>query len=263
MAFELQIFEYERREQLRSTNINGDPWFVASDVCAMLAIGNPSQTLSYLDDDEKMTITTNDSHSGRRAPVLLLVNEPGLYSLIFRSRKPEAKAFKRWITHEVLPKLRKTGTFSVGDRPRVTPRFVQRYNDNWQNIAQGYFSVINELSVRLHGRLELMGHLLADYGEDGKEIRPDVSVGGLFAKWLKKEHPEQDGKHKLYPHTFPYSKQKPVFCRQYPNELLSLFIHYVEIIWIPKYAAKYLESRDPKALPFLPKLLPPPEAGSA
>lgn len=88
---------------------NNEPWFVAKDVCDILDIGNSRQATSYLDDDEKDTVITNDSIGRQRE--ICVVNEAGIYSLILRSRKPEAKAFKRWVTHEVLPEIRKTGGY--------------------------------------------------------------------------------------------------------------------------------------------------------
>ena len=84
------------------------PWWVAKDICDVLEINNSRQALSYLDDDEK-GVTTNDTPGG--AQEMAIINEPGLYSLILRSRKPEAKAFKRWITHDVLPTIRKHGMY--------------------------------------------------------------------------------------------------------------------------------------------------------
>lgn len=76
-----------------------------------------SDAVRKLDEDEKMTLALTDSHSGSRggAQSLLLINEPGLYSLIMSSRKPEAKKFKRWVTHEVLPSIRKTGLYAVDE----------------------------------------------------------------------------------------------------------------------------------------------------
>ena len=93
---------------MRVVKLDGEVWFVAKDVCRALELGNVSQTLSTLDDDEK-GITTTDTPGGPQE--MLIINEPGLYSLILRSRKPEAKAFKRWICHEVLPSLRKHGVY--------------------------------------------------------------------------------------------------------------------------------------------------------
>lgn len=101
---------------LRTVTVDSEPWFVAADVCAALAIGNPRQAVSYLDADEvrQQPVTTNDG-SGR-VLATNVVSEPGLYSLILRSRKPEAKAFKRWVTHEVLPAIRKAGAYVDVDR---------------------------------------------------------------------------------------------------------------------------------------------------
>jgi prophage antirepressor-like protein len=108
--------------QLRvTTDAQGVPWFVAADVCAALQIGNPSQALSRLDDDEK-TLIANNSQGQQEAPTMNAVNEPGLYSLILGSRKPEAKRFKRWVTHEVLPAIRRTGSYGV---PRREPELPQ------------------------------------------------------------------------------------------------------------------------------------------
>ena len=89
---------------------SGNPWFVAKDVCAVLEIGNSRQALSYLEEDEKGVITS-DTLGGRQE--MSTVSESGLYSLIFRSRKPEAKRFRTWVTGEVLPTIRKTGGYAV------------------------------------------------------------------------------------------------------------------------------------------------------
>nr|NJM03418.1 hypothetical protein [Desulfobacula sp.] len=104
------------------------PWWVAKDVCDVLDIKNVSQALSYLDNDEKEQLGINIINSEVGGRGTLLVSEPGLYSLILRSRKPEAKAFKRWITHEVLPTIRKTGgtymTDAALERTLTDPDFM-------------------------------------------------------------------------------------------------------------------------------------------
>lgn len=91
--------------------LEGEPWFVAADVCRALGLGNSSKAVMPLDDDEK-GITICNTPGGEQK--MVIVSEPGLYSLIVRSRKPEAKAFKRWITHEVIPSIRKTGGYIAG-----------------------------------------------------------------------------------------------------------------------------------------------------
>lgn len=111
---ELAIFNYEKKE-MRTVTIDGEPWVVAKDVCDILELGNHRSSLALLDDDEK-GVHTVDTLGGSQQ--VSIINEPGLYSLILRSRKPEAKAFKRWITHEVLPAIRKTGAYYANHHGR-------------------------------------------------------------------------------------------------------------------------------------------------
>ena len=107
---DITIFSYESHEVRTITDEKGEPWWVAKDVCEVLGIANPRDAVSSLDDDEKADVGISDGSQNRKTNI---INEPGLYSLIIRSNKPEAKKFKRWITHEVLPAIRKIGTYSV------------------------------------------------------------------------------------------------------------------------------------------------------
>ena len=91
-------------------NRNGQPWFVAADVCRVLELTNTSKACDTLEDDEK-GVTNGDTLGGKQQ--LLIISESGLYSLIFKSRKPEAKAFRKWVTSEVLPSIRKTGGYGL------------------------------------------------------------------------------------------------------------------------------------------------------
>ena len=110
MNTEIQQFDFKGAALRTLTDEAGEPWFVAKDVCDILDLGNVSQAVSRLDDDEKSNITTNDiAQNGGKAP--LIISEAGLYSLILKSRKPEAREFKRWVTHEVLPQIRRTGGY--------------------------------------------------------------------------------------------------------------------------------------------------------
>lgn len=105
---DMKIFENSEFGAVRVVDMNGEPWFVARDVCECLELGNPRTSIALLDEDEK-GVHTMDTPGG--AQEMSIVSEAGLYSLILRSRKPEAKAFKRWITHEVLPAIRKHGGY--------------------------------------------------------------------------------------------------------------------------------------------------------
>lgn len=102
---ELKIFENEEFGQVRTVIKKDEPWFVASDICRALDLSNPSVAVSRLDEDERTKFNLG------RQGATNCVNEFGLYSLILASRKPNAKKFKRWITHEVLPSIRKTGGY--------------------------------------------------------------------------------------------------------------------------------------------------------
>ena len=105
----LQVFTY-KEHQVRTTTIDGEIWFVAKDICDILELSDVSMSTQGLDDDEKGTskICTPGGMQD-----MTIINEPGLYKLIFKSRKPEAKSFTRWVTHDVLPSIRKTGTYSL------------------------------------------------------------------------------------------------------------------------------------------------------
>lgn len=121
---DVKIFENPEFGRVRTTVIDGEPWFVAVDVCHALDIGNPSDALNRLDDDERTLVSIEGASNG--LPVNA-VNEPGLYTLILGSRKPEAKAFKRWITHEVIPAIRKHGAYmtkSVLEQVLENPELV-------------------------------------------------------------------------------------------------------------------------------------------
>lgn len=107
----LQIFENERFGRVRTIEQNGEPWFIARDVCECLSIGKYRDAVSRLEEDERGSVEM-DTPGGRQS--LSAVNEYGLYSLVLSSRKPEAKEFKRWITHEVIPAIRKTGGYISG-----------------------------------------------------------------------------------------------------------------------------------------------------
>lgn len=123
-----QLFKYGENE-VRTAMIEGEPWFVAKDVCEILAHSDVSMATKRLDDDEKLTQTMFVSGQNRNVTV---VNESGLYSLIMTSRKPEARAFKRWVTAEVLPTIRKAGMYATDallDDPDLLLKTVTRLRD--------------------------------------------------------------------------------------------------------------------------------------
>lgn len=107
----MQVYTYNEKDvQLRTRVIDGNPWFVAKDLCEILELDDVRRAVEPLDDDEKLTGEILQSGQMRS---MWLVNESGMYTLIFRSRKPEAKSFRKWVTSEVLPSIRKTGRYDA------------------------------------------------------------------------------------------------------------------------------------------------------
>lgn len=113
---ELKVFENPEFGRVRTVSVDNEPWFFAKDVCDALSIAT-NHVRESLDEDEVSNLRSTEigPEFGGKAP--LIVSEAGLYSLILKSRKPEAKAFKRWITHEVIPAIRKTGGYHVPQSP--------------------------------------------------------------------------------------------------------------------------------------------------
>lgn len=125
MNTEIQTFNFNNTPVRALTDGNREPWFVAKDVCDVLGLNNVGQALTRLDDDEKSSITLNDGNPG--TPNKAIVSESGLYSLILASRKPEAREFQRWVTHEVLPSIRKHGAYMTQqtlDKALTSPDFL-------------------------------------------------------------------------------------------------------------------------------------------
>ena len=116
---DLQIFNNAQFGKIRTTVKDGEPLFVAADVCRALEISNSRMATDRLDEDEKADVSLTDGSQSRH---MTAVTESGLYALVLGSRKPEAKAFKRWITHDVLPTIRQTGGY-VSDEQQ----FVNTY----------------------------------------------------------------------------------------------------------------------------------------
>ena len=129
---ELQIFENKDFGKVRTVTLDGAPCFVAADVCRALDIANSRDAVNRLDDDEKNTVVLTDGNRGN--PNVTVVTESGLYSLVLGSRKPEAKQFKRGITHEVIPTIRKTGGYVNND-----DLFVNTYLPNADDTTKALF----------------------------------------------------------------------------------------------------------------------------
>lgn len=165
---ELQIFNNEEFGEIRTITKDNETWFVASDICRSLDLSNPTMAMQRIDDDEKAKFNLGLSGGETNC-----VNEYGLYSLVLASRKREAKDFKRWITHEVLPSIRKTGSYN---KPMSTAEKIQL-------LAQGN-EELNERVDMVDGRVtDLENNMTIDYGQQvviGDEVNKVVicALGG-------------------------------------------------------------------------------------
>ena len=136
---DLMLYHNDQFGDVRVIDRDGEPWFVAADVCRALEIRNSRDAMSRLDDDEKGVAST-DTLGGMQE--MSVVNEPGLYALVLGSRKPDAKAFKRWITHEVIPSIRKHGMYAM---------------DNLLNNPELFFATVDKLREERQKRIMLEG----------------------------------------------------------------------------------------------------------
>ena len=161
----LTVFDNNQFGAVRSVLIDGNPWFAAADVCRALDIGNSRQAVSRLDDDEKGVISTDTPGGEQR---MTFVNESGLYSLVLGSRKPEAREFKRWITHDVIPSIRKTGAYAMTLSPAE------------QLVAQAQLLVQQEKRLAaVEGRVKTVEARLETRVENAFSIAGYASLRGL------------------------------------------------------------------------------------
>ena len=113
---EIQLFSYgEEKRPVRTVEVDGEVWFVAKDVCDILELGNVTKALYGLDDDESTLLKVSHPQNSGKKLDMNVISEPGLYKLAFKSHKPEAKKFVRWVTHTVLPTIRQTGHFGTSE----------------------------------------------------------------------------------------------------------------------------------------------------
>lgn len=149
----LQVFYNEEANvNIRTEVVNDEPWFVAKDICVALGLQDVSMTVKRLDDDEKLVQTLFVSGQNRE---VWTVNESGLYGLIFQSRKPEARAFRKWVTNDVLPSIRRTGSYSsTGLHPAEHPERAKLplpkhrpFFENWKEYVHPYLSSMEGLAV--------------------------------------------------------------------------------------------------------------------
>lgn len=206
---ELQTFNNEEFGQIRTIEINNEPWFVAADICRSLELSNPTTSMERLDEDEKAKFNLGLSGGETNC-----VNEYGLYSLVLGSRKPDAKKFKRWITHEVIPSIRKHGAYMTqetiekaltspdfliqlatklkeeqeknralaADNQRMKPK--EEYYDELvdRNLLTNFRDTAKEFGVKERDFIELLRRKGYIYRDDGHKLKPYAGKNnGYFA----------------------------------------------------------------------------------
>ena len=148
----IQIFNNEQFGEVRTIRKDDQIWFVAKDVCDSLNIKNTTDTIKRLDDDERTRFNLG------RAGKTNFVNEFGLYNLVLGSRKEEAKQFKRWITHEVIPSIRKTGSYSIKSEEDKLRK------DNAVLLVEMLEKDMDELGIDTHSKLAVKKSILEQSG---------------------------------------------------------------------------------------------------
>jgi len=254
---QIEIFKYQSPEEqqlneIRTVEIDGEIWFVGSDVAKVLGYKNAPDAL--LRHCKPKGIVKHDSLKSNTGSLLTLINEPNVYRLVIKSKLPSAERFEEWIFEEVLPSIRKKGYYGKIDRSQA-PNFYKRYLGNIHKIELNkYFSVISELFTILYSELENVGYTIPNKAENGERMMPDISVGKMFSNYLKTKDSEYKDSWEYYDHSFDDGRPDKK-ARKYIIEALPIFRKYVLEVWIPTNAQKYFKKRDPLALDYLPKLL--------
>lgn len=147
-------FQFQNSASIRSIIINGEIWFVASDIASVLAYRMASDMARFLDEDEKATHNLRTPYGEQN---FTIINESGLYSAIIRSRKPEAKIFKKWVTSEVLPAIRKTGSYTAPQQTAPAPEYIN--SNDWNNLKRLIWICEKEFNCKKSAGLAIWGRL--------------------------------------------------------------------------------------------------------
>lgn len=220
---ELRVFKNDDFGEIRTVDLQGEPWFVAKDICQALEIKNTTDTIKRLDDDEVTRLNL-----GGQVGETNLVNEYGLYNLVLTSRKKEAKEFKRWVTHEVLPTIRKHGAYMTEktlEEALTSPDFLIKLATELKSEKDKNLK-LQEINSNLSVRNAIMKpkadyfdelvdrNLLTNFRETAKQLKVKEQI---FIKFLlDKKYLYRDKKGKLLPYE---DKNRGLFeIKEYVNE---------------------------------------------
>lgn len=184
---EMQVFNY-KRNQVRTVELNNEPWFVLKDVCAVLELGSAHKVADRLDEDERNQIPLTDA-IGRKQETTI-ISESGLYNVILRSDKPEAKPFRKWVTAEVLPSIRKTGGYMIPqDYPSALRALADAEEQKLKLLAENQrqaqvIADFEPIRQYVDTILESKGtmatsQIAADYGLTAQKLNKILHDGGI------------------------------------------------------------------------------------
>lgn len=201
----IQIFNYQNNE-VRTVELNGDPWFVLKDVCSTLNISNQRYVQERLDPDEVGRFDLPHPQNPEKTIEMVCVNESGLYNVILRSDKPEAKPFRKWVTSEVLPSIRKNGGYIAGQEELSPQELMAKALLVAQKTLTDRDARIKELTAQnqiMQPKAEYFDELVArnlltNFRETAKElgIKEKDFIGWL----LDHKYVYRDQKNKLMPY---------------------------------------------------------------
>ena len=202
----LQVFNYNDK-QVRTVEQDGEIWFVAKDVCDVLELSNPTMALESLDDDERAKFNLGRSPIHGGGGETNVISEPGLYSLVMKSRKPEAKAFSRWVRHEVLPQIRQHGMYLTDKLtellktdPAAFDKLLTKYMEECKKsqalekklASEQPFTNLGHVVLALPGSITVQeaAHFLAQFGFDIGQNRlyKKCRENGLLGKRKGKQY---------------------------------------------------------------------------
>lgn len=174
---ELSVFNFDS-QAVRTLTRDGEPWFIAADVCEALDIGNNRDAVGRLDDDDKGVAST-DTLGGPQE--VTIINESGLYSLIFTSRKPEAKRFKKWVTSEVLPTIRKTGGYS-SDHALLKDQLLAA-KDQIIDLQSQILLSMQERKMQIRKNENTVSAVEKNTEKVFKKVLAELRVNGVMPSW--------------------------------------------------------------------------------
>ena len=200
----LQVFQYCQSTEVRMVMRGDEPWWVLADVCRVLELKEPHRVAARLDEDEKGSHLVTTLGGPQE---MTIINESGLYSVILRSNKPEAKAFKRWITHEVLPSIRRTGSYSTGPRPNDENGVSKNYTIGGPHLRKTALQFMLTLQqLEMGGEVQITNLKLMELMNFGAEQTLRTARNELLQAGYIEYTPGVKGK----PGTYKLHKIKPL-----------------------------------------------------